>query len=797
MFRRFATLLAAFSLTLTLAGTAAAQGFLVPPDDPSLGNSTFSLETQRVLIAVEAGVASFQVDQEFRNNTGRQLEATFYFPLPENAALADFSMWINGKKTKGELLERERAVQVYEEIVRRMVDPGILEYVGKDLIRARIFPIPPHGVQKVQVCFESMVEVEGSLAEVRYPLKAPTAMQGTTGDLTVKAEIHSDIPVRSVYSPTHPVDVAHSGDAVIAGFERNGVAFDQDFKLYYTLSQEPVGVSVACYKTAGEDGYFLLMAAPGEDTTAAAMPKDITFVVDTSGSMAGDKIRGAREALKFSLNSLNAHDRFNVVRFSTGVESFGGSLQTASPDTVARALTFVDRFEALGGTNISEALDTALRHTPEAGRPYYIVFMTDGLPTVGVTSADSILSQAKSRVAGMDGAVRFFTLGVGNDVNTTLLDTLAADNRGMAEYLDAEEDLEVVVSNFYRKISRPVLADLDLDLGGASAYDVFPRELPDLFSGSQLLVMGRYKGTGSQKVALAGVSAGDPQSFATTVRFESARNDHEFIPRLWAQRKVGFLLDEIRRNGEQMELVDEVITLSKRFGIMTPYTSFLVVEDTAVASNQITTGGAPAITAPRADAWGRDGGGGERLEEEASAGLRRPRDSMDATADEGGDWGRWDDDRDRDARSPEPSAAPTTASRGAGRAYKKAKESQRRLSGFGSVSGAEAVAASEEIREMKDAEEADSSALSRIVGDKVFHFRGNDWVDERYTSNMQTLEVRYLSDAYFALLRLDPDLRRYAALGESVTIVVGSNKAVVISPSGGEPTESEMRSFLR
>ncbi len=792
MFRRFATSIAAFGLTVLFTGAASAQGFLVPPDDPSLGNTTFSLETQRVLVAVEAGVASFQVDQEFRNNTARQLEATFYFPLPENAALADFSMWINGKKTKGELLERQQAVQVYEEIVRRMVDPGILEYVGQDLIRARIFPIPPNGTQKIQVCFESIVELEGSLAEVRYPLKAPSALQGTTGDLTIKAEIHSDIPVRSVYSPSHPVDVTHSGDTVVAGFEKYGASFDRDFKLYYTLSQEPVGVSVVCYRTPGEDGYFMLMAAPGEDQTAAAMPKDITFVVDTSGSMAGDKIQGAREALKFSLNSLNEHDRFNVVRFSTGVETFAGSLQGASRDNVARALTFVDRFEALGGTNISEALDTALRHTPESGRPYYVVFMTDGLPTVGVTSAESILSQAGGRVAAMDGAVRFFTLGVGHDVNTTLLDTLAADNRGMAEYLAPEEDLEVKVSTFYRKISRPVLADLDLDLGGASAYDVFPRELPDLFSGSQLLVMGRYKGAGDKRVELKGIAAGDPQTFATTVGFESARNDHEFIPRLWAQRKVGFLLDEIRRNGEQQELVDEVITLSKRFGIMTPYTSFLVVEDTPVASNT----GAPAITVPTPDGVTR--GGGVRFEEEerSRGWFGGPEDREDAAAEEG-DWGGWDDDRDADRRSREPMAA-APAGRGRGSAaLKKAKESQRAMSGFGAVSGAEAVATSEAIGDLKDAEVDESASLSRVVGDKVFHYRGGAWVDERYTTGMQTLSIRYLSDAYFALLRVDSDLRRYVALGESVTFVVGGNKAIVIGPGGDEPSESQIRSFLR
>jgi Ca-activated chloride channel homolog len=779
MTRRLLTTFA-FAL-LVLPGIAAAQGFLVPPQDMS--NGTFSLETQRVLISVDEGVASYQVEQVFRNNTSSQLEATFYFPLPEDASLSEFAMWINGVKTKGEILERNQAVAVYEEIVRRMIDPGVLEYVGRDLIRARIFPIPANGTQRIQVCFESLVEVEGQLAQIRYPLQTPAGMTGTTSDLTVQAELSSSIPIRSVYSPTHPVDVLREGDVTLAGFEKHGATFDRDFELYYTLTEEPVGVSVVSYRTGGEDGYFLLMAAPGEDREAAPIPKDITFVIDTSGSMAGDKIAGARDALRFCLQSLNAQDRFNVVRFSTGVEPFSPQLLPANPDNVGRAMTFVQRFEALGGTNISEALGTALEHTPSVERPYYVVFLTDGLPTVGVTSPDAILQQVEGRV-GDAGRVRFFTFGVGFDVNTELLDTLAFDNRGTAEYLKPDEDIEVKISAFYRKVSRPVLADVQLALGGAQAYDVYPRELPDLFSGTQLIVMGRYKGRGQQSVKLSGMAGGQQRAFTATVEFEGQRTDREYIPRMWASRKVGFLLDEIRRNGENPELVDEVIRLSKRFGIMTPYTSFLVVDDQAMAAAP-QPDDMPTIAMPTS---GRRGA--ERSEDRSSFDLD-------------GAGGGWDESEDGERFfAPAPSeearvSRAPTASAGAGRARKKAAEQSIRMDGFAESSGEAAVYTSEAISDLRDRETQEEDALVRVVRGKLFQYRNGVWVDESYRATMQTLSVRYLSDAYFALLRVDPELRAYAALGQSVTIVVGGDKAVVISPSGDEPSESAIRAFVR
>ncbi len=792
---------------------ALAQGFLVPATAHTGG--TFTLENQRVSVVIDGGVAAFHVDQQFRNNTGSQLEATFYFPLPEGASLNEFSMWINGTKTKGEVLERDQAVAVYEEIVRSMKDPGVLEYAGRDLIKARIFPIPPHGVQQVEVRFESLVEVEGQLAELRYPLAAPMAMRGTAGDLTVAVEVNSPIPVQTVYSPTHSVDVNHQGGVVLAGFEELGARFDRDFLLYYTLSREPVGVSLMTYRTAGEDGYFMLMAAPGEQRDTPPMPKDIAFVIDTSGSMAGSKITGAKGALEFCLRSLEPADRFNVVRFSTGVEPMSGSPIAANKDNVSMAMNFIDGFEALGGTNIAGALDTALSHQPEPGRPYYIVFLTDGLPTVGLTDVDRLRKQTETHIETVEGAVRFFTFGVGKDVNTRLLDSLAADNRGTAEYLRDDEDLELRISAFYRKVAHPVLADLDLSLGGAGAYDIYPQQLPDLFSGSQLTVMGRYKGKANHRVALTGVSGGEARTFSTTVSFDAKRDDREFIPRMWANRKVGFLLDEIRRNGEQPELVDEVVRLSKRFGIMTPYTSFLVVEDTRVADRTVQEEERRREAELRSQAEWRSVGSdesGRRIvykpkteidfdKMSLDGELSRPQsnfiispDSTSPSPDDDALTSRYSEDDEDDMDSDRYSSGGFDAD------LDRRSRSRKRdsaMHGFSKDSGADAVTTSKAIGALKGSDRDEGDGLSRVVRDKVFLYSGGAWVDEEYSPGMKVLSIRYLSDAYFTLMRMRPKYRAYASLGESVTFVVGDDRVIVITPIGGDPDKVQISAFIR
>ncbi|MGB9299894.1 MAG: VWA domain-containing protein, partial [Anaerolineae bacterium] len=281
----------------------------------------------------------------------------------------------------------------------------------------------------------------------------------------------------------------------------------------------------------------------------------------------------AKDAVEFILDHLNAEDRFNIVAFSTGV-----TLYEQEPEPATRsdgAWRFIDDLRAVGGTNIDLALEEALS-MGDGERPQIIIFLTDGLPTEGVTEEDTIIAHV-NRQASQN--VRIFTFGVGDDVNTFLLDTIAQDNRGASSYVRPQESIEEEVSTFYAKVSTPLLADIELDFGDLRVEETYPYPLPDLFAGTQLVVVGRYQEGGSTDVVLRGQVNGEEREFVYENLTFSSRGGEEFIPRLWATRKIGYLLNEIRLHGEGRELTEEIVDLSVRYGIMTPYTSFLVEEE--------------------------------------------------------------------------------------------------------------------------------------------------------------------------------------------------------------------------
>jgi Ca-activated chloride channel family protein len=230
-------------------------------------------------------------------------------------------------------------------------------------------------------------------------------------------------------------------------------------------------------------------AAPGEKVVA----KNVVLVLDSSGSMSGAKITQAREAARFILNHLDKRDAFTLIDFDDGVTPFSEGLVPASGDAIARALKFVDGIEDSGGTNINDALLAALSRMRDGERPGYVLFLTDGLPTVGTTETADILRNIQN---GNERRSRIFVFGVGDDVNTELLDRLSSDHRGTSVYIGETEDLEVALSGFYEKISSPLLSDLAVEFKGIDTSQVYPRALPDLFKGSQLVLVGRYRGDG-------------------------------------------------------------------------------------------------------------------------------------------------------------------------------------------------------------------------------------------------------------------------------------------------------------
>lgn len=568
-------------LIVATVGNSYADGIIIPdppPHVPITEVPNLTIKYHRVRVTIENQVATTHVDQVFVNEAPYAMEGTYIFPLPEEAAISEFSLWVDGKKLEGQILDKDKARRIYEDIVRRRKDPALLEYVGRNAFQARIFPIPSYGERRVELEYSQVLSMDGGLVKYIYPLDTERFSARPLEEVAISIAVHSNEPIKAIYSASHQVAVDRRGDYnATVGYEEYDVVPDRDFELYYTISDEDFGLNLLSYREADEDGFFLLLVAPRvEVEEREVVARDVIIVLDTSGSMRGEKLTQAKEALEFVLDNLNDEDRFNIIAFSTGVRQYATRLQPAQERN--EALHFVRGLEAVGGTDINRALLEALAQVGEE-RPTLIIFLTDGLATEGVVDTDQIIANVAQAATE---AVRIFTFGVGDDVNTILLDTLAQSHRGASAYVRPGQSIEEEVSAFYAKVSSPLLADLELDFGEVQVEDTYPYPLPDLFAGTQLVLVGRYRQGGFTTIILEGEVNGRPQRFAYDDIHFRDQGGESFIPRLWATRKIGYLLSQIRLHGESKELVDEIVSLSVRYGIITSYTSFLV-EDTEKA----------------------------------------------------------------------------------------------------------------------------------------------------------------------------------------------------------------------
>ena len=743
------------------ARLAFSQGMLLPTD-PALG--PLGVKYQRVSVEIVDGAAVTRVEQVFVNSSPRQLEAHYVFPLPKGAALQDFYLWVNGKKTKGEVLEKQKATEIYEGIVRRLQDPGLLEYMDTDAFRARVFPVPANGEQRIELSFSQVLDFSGGLYQYHYPLGASSRGAPplpVKQDFTFSAVIKSRTPLKAIYSPTHRLGVSRKGDLeAVAGLESGpGSDISKDLDLFYTVSDKAVGLTFMSHRPDPEQpGFFMALISPKTEVKAdEVIAKRVTFVIDTSGSMMGDRMKVARDALKYCVTRLNPRDEFNVVRFSTDVEAVFVKPEVATEANVKKAVDFVSGLEAIGGTAIDEALGRALKDGEGRGeRPHMVVFITDGHPTVGETDEPAIAASAKRLNRGS----RIFTFGVGDDLNARLLDRVAEDGAGTSDFARDGRDLEVKVSGFYDKVANPVLADLALDLSAFGAFDVYPRRLGDLFKGGQLVVMGRYRTPKEGTVVLTGSFNGKKTAFEYRAEATATSKSFDFVPRLWAIRKVGYLMEEIRLHGERPELKEEIVVLGKRYGIVTPYTSYLVVEDTPIASPD------PRPRPPPVP-W------------------ERPMRPLSEAKGSGGSF-------DRAARVP---SSPATV----GSPVPSAEPPPAADTKLDSAEGASGIEASKSVRKMKDEVLAGKvSEPVRSVSGRTFLYRSGGWVDtEALAGTPQQLKVKYLSDAYFALVRARPELKAAFSLSDHLVVVVGKGKSVVIDPTAGETKADAVVVFLR
>lgn len=717
----------------SLAATVSAQGMLIPRDE---GLAPLSLASHEVDVDIRDHAAVTHVTQEFENHTGQMLEATYYFAMPPGAVTTDFALWMNGERIAGEVLPRDQARATYEGIVARMRDPGLLEYIDGELFQARIFPIPANGTQRVEIEFASTLPQSGDTLHYRYPLHESA---GPIGSLVVDATIQSRNQIASVYAPYHRIeDLEQEDGSRRVTFEQRGATADEDFELFIGLTGDDLGFSMITWDDGTrDDDYFMLSIAPSPELEdLEVMPKQVTFVVDTSGSMSGDKIEQAREMLRYCVRNLDEQDTFQLIGFSGGVRAAFDEPMRATRGNVADAMAFIDALQARGNTNISEALARALEDPASPDRPHAILFVTDGLPTAGDTSVESILASTRTGIS--DGDRRVFAFGVGYDVNTRLLDGMARRGRGESGYVRPNEDMSDVIGEFYDGIGSPLLTQLELDFGRIDVRDVYPNPLPDLYRGRAVTVFGRFDADHSSSVVVRGRAANREYVMEHGADFVAPEGvDTSFVGSLWANRRVHHLLDQIDEQGEERELVDEVTALATRWGIVTPYTSYLAVEPGQQLAPREPMLGRTTVTGAFDDL-------DEVAEAEATTGGRR--DTRIRTRGDGassfGGAGRG---------SAPAAAAPAPMAR-------------RPASDSGAEAVEQAIARNED-RERMQIEEA---APTRAVAGRTFQLRAGVWVEDGLEDRVPDERIDAMSDAYFALLRDVPTLSDVLALGDRV-----------------------------
>ena len=790
----------AIVLFVLFAGSATdrAHGHgLMLPDDKKL--PPLAMVSHRVDIAIEDQVSITKVEQVFRNHTDRQLEAVYVFPIPKGANVNKFTMWIDGREHNGELLDSKKATQIYTDIVRRTTDPAILEYIGQDLLRLKVFPIEPRRDVKLSLSYTHVAPSEGGLVEYVYPVRTDGKSTRTLEEFSVKATIRSQHPVQNVYSPTHAIATSRNGDKQVSvTFEKSQAYLDRDFQLFYSTGDKDIGITPMFWKPiASEDGYFMLLINPQTESMKNRIPRDLVLVLDTSGSMSDLKMSQAKKALKVCLTQLGEKDRFGIVSFATAVRTYQDTLSDATPDQLEKATKWVDDLRAGGGTAIQPALNTALDlRGKDAGRAFNIVFFTDGQPTVDERDPAKIV---KNVIDKNTAGTRIFTFGVGDDVNAAMLDQLADRTRAISTYVRPAEDIEAKATSLCSKISYPVMTNVRLTTTNVKFNEVYPQQLPDLFHGGQLVVFGRFSGSGHAAIKLSGMVGKDEKELVYEADFPvKTEGGREFVEHLWARRKVGFILDQIRINGEQKELVEEVTALAKKYGIATPYTSYLVVPD---APMPVVNLGKPADgtafgAAPPglAAAPGGPGAGKPQAVGDFAKELAKKQEPGKAGEGIGGGRGVVQDrilNEQLEKMSSEQRkgayADALNRAKGEAKSFDDANKNYKDKRLFDNQTGRLGVDLAQASQSLRSQERLTQTANKQLLGRNCVEF-GGVWVDDQFNDKTKTVTVKAQSAAYFRLLEKQPTLKDVFRVGNHLVWIAPSGTALIIDADAGIET---------
>ncbi len=773
----------ATGIYLTVLSSAWACFCCVPPRYYPI-KYPVQVAVSNISVDINEQVARWTHEVTFFNPNDHLIEgATAYLELEAGAQVDDMSVLVGGQEIRGEILGAEKAKEIFHDLLAKGGSPALLDYYGNQLIQANLPRVPAGGTVIVKVKYTSVLKKQAN--QIRLQCLNIKDNPKPLKNARVTVNISSQIPITNVYSPTHKIKLVETEKADIsAQWLAKDYRAKTPFVLYYQLADSPIAASLLAHRELDEDGHFMLRLSPtvgqGEKTFGPddVLPKDVVFCIDTSGSMlqgqAVTKMDQAREALIYCLKQLRPGDRFNVVDFSTSARSFSSEkLLPATKDKIQAAIDYAEELKARGGTAIQAALESSLAKLQEEdGRLKMILFATDGLPTIGERNPDGILRRVAKRNTN---GVRLFVFGEGYDVNAKLLDFLALNNQGETDYVLPDEDIAKKIGSFFDRVGSPLLTDLQVEIEGVEVAQVQPRRLGDLFQGEQLMLFGQYSGDGPAVLRLTGKSGEKTRTLEFELDFPelSETNDHSFVPRLWAGRRVDFLLNELRKGEDSNdELVNEVTYLAKRYGIVTPYTSFLMAEDVVGAPVP------PVVAQPGDPVAIRPLNGFARLEDQRNRDRLKQALAQEKAQPDGTEGvlksvaraaSRKDAQGSGGAAALDEAAARSLVVRGAGQP---ATPPAGRL---GLSRKPHAALGAKELRQRT--QELDRAGLPlRYIANRTFYRSGGIWYQSEFPAKKETKvsEVALGSPEFLKLLQDHPRLAPYLSLGQ-VVLQVGDD----------------------
>ncbi|MCL2701262.1 MAG: VWA domain-containing protein [Phycisphaerae bacterium] len=848
----FLALLVLFCVSATVGGHG--QGLLVPesaarlprpvvssrqapPRPDAIASMMYKISKIEVNAKLTDQVAEVQVSQSFVNTGTTQMEVSFVFPLPYDGAIDQLTLMVEGKEFPATLMPADKARSVYEGIVRQNKDPALLEWIGTGMFRTSVFPVPAGATRTVTLKYTQLCRRADGLTDFLFPLGTAKYTVKPVEKITVNLIIDSADPIRNVYSPSQDVKIERPAEnrAKVA-WEVTNVIPASDFRLLYDVGKEQITTRVLSYRpTTTDDGYFLLLASPQIVKAAKPLPKTVFFVLDTSGSMSGKKIEQAREAAKFLLNNLRDGDRFNIMTYNSTITLYKETMQTYDAKTRKEALAFADGINASGGTGINTALTRTMELLAKADdkNPKYVFFLTDGCPTVGEMNEMKIVENAQK--ANKVNA-RIFAFGVGFDLNSRLLDKLVRESFGQSEFVKPDENIEERVSNLYQKLESPVLAGAKMTFTPAEDSEaavaeaamvnrVYPAAEFDLFAGDQLVICGRYKYPGKGTLKITGkIADGVTQEFEYPLEFTASSPDsrYAFAEKLWAIRRIGEIIDELDLRGQNQEILDELIALSTKHGILTPYTSFLADENTSLADRQANVeraqGRAEALAANATGEFGvrqrlvkdtyqnaqnnakLDSLAGDLLEEEEDLfveisdtklvmdqlALKEAREGFSQSGDAVG-WDAIDGPVSNNQNAQGVIGKASGVGRGAAAGKGGGTTGERYTTVLKATTRPAPTTTAPALSPAAAAKREQLAMVQNVrnVQNRTFFYKENQWVDSSLSDEQQQAaprKIQQFSDEYFELIReAEQDVAPFLVFDEAV-LLCANNEMVLIEP---------------